>query len=382
LDDSHVFRRGSLLSARLIAAAVERARGKNKDVWRSDNIGLRGAGRLVIRISPTGASRFYFRHAKGGKRPIVSLGPYSRTARKNYLTLEQARTIARNLSAPLLQPTGVQLANHPQDTSPASHTNHVNDELHAGDSLTLIELCRAYAADLERRGRVSAKQVGQELERYIAHLEIATELARNVTPERFVDLLRAHLEQKHLRTARRLRSHLHAAYQASLNARLDPGASPALIDPMLKSNPLAHVRSVSGGNAARDRNLSQAELSDFWRRLTSMRDEINTSVPVRALRLTVLLGGQRCEQLLRVRVEHVNFETESIVLLDPKGRRDTPRVHSLPLLTDALEDVRWLVKNSSDAGSEYLFPGGRENKTLHTSSVSGVVTQIRKEMMC
>lgn len=79
----------SLLSAHRIATAAAR----DKESWLSDNHGLRGAGRLLLRVGRGGGSRFYFRSSKDGRRQVVPLGPYSRTAREGFLTLEQARAL-------------------------------------------------------------------------------------------------------------------------------------------------------------------------------------------------------------------------------------------------------------------------------------------------
>jgi integrase len=223
--------------------------------------------------------------------------------------------------------------------------------------------------------------VGKELERHVAHSSIATVLARDVTPEQAVSLIREILDRGSPHAANRVRRFLHAAYEVSLNARLNPGSSINLIDPKLKINPLANVRPIFGLNTARERYLDKAELADFWRRLVNMGDLPSTPIPVRALRLTVLLGGQRCEQLLRVRIEHVDLEAESILILDSKGNRNSPRKHLLPLLNEALKEVKFLVQHALDVGSQYLFPGRPVTQALTQYSVSRIVTRTRKEMM-
>ena len=98
---------------------------------------------------------------------------------------------------------------------------------------------------------------------------------------------------------------------------------------------------------------------------------------IRGLRLCILLGGQRAQQVVSVRATHVDLEAETILLFDGKGRRATPRQHLLPLLPQALEEVRWLVSYAQSVNSPYLLPGGKRGTTLNAASISKEVLQIR-----
>lgn len=368
-----------MLSAHRIATAVLR----EVDVWLSDNHGLRGAGRLVLRIAPSGNSRFYFRQTKDGQRSTIALGPYSRTSREGHLTLGQARTLARELSASLPLPgvfRGVSPSAREAPPGPAVLPGEVEAPTPA-IQFTLMDLCRSYVSDLQSRGRVTAKAVAHELERHVATTDIAGVPARDVTPEQITRLLRGMIQKGIGRTAGRIRTQLHAAYEASLNARLNPGASELLMDPLLTTNPVANISTLSDYSVPRSRVLNKAELREFWLRLMSSGRNAAQPVQARALRLALLLGGQRCEQLLRVRVEQVDFDNETILLLDPKGRRKVPREHRLPLLGDAAEEVRYLLQHARDVGSRYLFPGAKATSAVTPGPISRLVTQIRKEMV-
>ena len=90
-----------LLSAQRIADTKPGAR----DVWLSDDHGMRRTGRLLLRISPSGARRFHFRYTKNGVRKTVPLAPYSHTAMEGYLTLSEARALARHLVTRYLTPS-------------------------------------------------------------------------------------------------------------------------------------------------------------------------------------------------------------------------------------------------------------------------------------
>ncbi|MBA4143717.1 MAG: hypothetical protein H0X43_12130 [Nitrosospira sp.] len=66
----------------------------------------------------------------------------------------------------------------------------------------------------------------------------------------------------------------------------------------------------------------------YWRRLDGIKSE-----PIRAaLKLALLLGGQRTTQLLRLRSVDVDLQSGILRLYDSKGRRRKPRIHERVML--------------------------------------------------
>jgi integrase len=141
-----------------------------------------------------------------------------------------------------------------------------------------------------------------------------------------------------------------------------------------------HIPSLSQHSKPRKRALSVPELRAVWR-LVNEQCAVNDTVHHRALKLAVLLGGQRCVQLLRARVDDVDLEGATILLLDPKGRRIHAREHRLPLLESALAEVQWLLQHARDAGSALLFPSAKPTVSVSPASVSKLVRDLRKKMM-
>jgi len=366
MDETRSARPSTLLSAQRIASTQP----STGEVWLSDDHGLRGTGRLLLRITVGGTRRFHFRYSQDGGRKTIPLGPYSRTAKEGYLTLQQARVLARQHAASL----------HLAKSSPIpERTSSEFLKAHAPAGVSLVALCRAYADDLRRRERTSAQTTSKEIERHIATSSIAAMAARDVAPEHVTSLLRGLIERGIGRTAARIRSTLHAAYELALNARLDPGASPALIDPSLTRNPVANISTLTSYSVPRKRALSVPELRAFWRLLDEQRTLTDT-VSLRALTLTVLLGGQRCQQLLRVRIEDVDLDGGIILLLDPKGNRSHAREHRLPLIGSAAAHVQWLIQHARDIGSSLLFPSGKPTVSVSFATVSIHVNGFCKAM--
>ena len=76
-----------------------------------------------------------------------------------------------------------------------------------------------------------------------------------------------------------------------------------------------------------------------------------------ALVLSVLLGGQRPQQLLRVMAKDVDLDERTVTLRDPKGRRRTPRLHVLPLTDLGAEIFKDLLAITVEAPSVFSAHG-------------------------
>jgi integrase len=151
---------------------------------------------------------------------------------------------------------------------------------------------------------------------------------------------------------------MRAAYATAIRAERDPAVPSAFLVFGLESNPVEDTDPLAQFTKARDRALSQAELAAFWKRLDDVKSE-----PVRAaLRLALLLGGQRPTQLLRLERDDVDLAGGTLRLLDPKGRRNAPRVHELPLTDAARAVLGPMIDRSKALGCVWIFASDDEHR--------------------
>ena len=372
----------------LSSSRIKRTLPGAADIWLSDSDGSRGNGRLLLRIAPTGVRRFYYRYSLAGQRKMVPLGLYARNRCAGYLTLSQAREKGLAFKAALSLSAG----RGPASASPAPEPSALANKIDASarvmsvpqaekPGLTLLELCLAYCDSLERRKRVSARQVRWALMKHVAPSKFAHRLARDVTEDDIAELLRGMLATGIGRTTAAVRSHLRAAYAIALEARRDPAASQDQIDRSITTNPVVGIKALSQFNCARERVLSRSELREFWKQL--QEQEVGAdSIALRTLRLDMWLAGQRCKQLLRVTLADVDMEAETILLHDGKGKnRDVPRQHLLPLTASAKKEAQWLIAHSRDVDSIYLFASNVTHQAICENSVSKLVGKISREML-
>jgi hypothetical protein len=201
---------------------------------------------------------------------------------------------------------------------------------------TLRSLLATYINHLKSQGRRSWTDASQIFKAHVedAWPEIAATPAAEVTPEQVLDMLRRLVEDGKGRTANKLRAYLRAAYQCAIDVRTTMSIPVTFKSFAVVFNPAAQTRRDPKYDRPDKRPLSADELRTYWRAIKALE-----GIKGAALRLHLLTGGQRIQQLVRLRHEHVQGQT--ITILDAKGRpgQGGGRPHTLPLLKTAATDL-------------------------------------------
>ncbi len=178
---------------------------------------------------------------------------------------------------------------------------------------------------LERRSHADARSIFQ-LHVYDAWPKIAALPANKVTSEQVADMMRLLIDNKKGRTSNKLRSYLRAAYQTAKAARSKPSIPVAFKAFNVTSNPAAETEPDESQNNPDKNPLTAEDLRSYWKIIKTM-----TGFKGALLRLHLLTGGQRIEQLAKLLT--ANIRADSILLFDGKGRPGKPpRPHAVPLI--------------------------------------------------
>lgn len=314
----------------------------------------RGAGQLRAKGGTSGV-RFYFRYRRDDRRTDdLPLGLYDPEG-KTGLDLKQAEAKAGELRK--RYHAG---AHDLRATLDAEHRERVRERVNAEAAeraakdaeavkrtRTLGALLTAYADQLERDGKPSARSVRAELSHHVREAWPtlwATPVA-NVTTDDLLAIVALPVEQGHKRQAEKVRAYLRAAFAAGMKARHNAAALPALRALRVTANPARDLTPIEGANRARDRALSLSELRAYWHR-------IRKAPEYAALRFHLLTGCQRIAQLSRAKLTDFDTDTDTLRLLDAKGRRAVPRQHHVPIVSPALEATHAM---QSGIAGPYLF---------------------------
>jgi integrase len=350
-----------------------------------------GEGALELKANPSGPARWFYRYWLGSNYRWHLLGDYG--AGPGQLTLKEARAKAgdeaRRRQA---EPDGdlraakqreIETGRRRQEAEEAARQAEVAAQRLAAErarqdaervaaereqaaKYNLRALCEAYVGHLERKGKASAADVRRM---FVAHVYSvpdgpANRPASEVDARDVATLLRRLVEAGKGRTAGKLRSSLRAAYALAFMADLNADVPAELIPFRIEANPVAPTKALTQYIVPRERVLVASELRAYMEALDDLPQAQSD-----ALRLALLLGGQRPAQLLRATVRDVDLEKLCIVLRDPKGRRKTARIHVLPLHGDAEEIVRRLVEKARALGTDWLFTSA----DLDPEKVTGAV---------
>ena len=255
----------------LTVEGIARAKpAKKGDRWLSDKSKQRDSGRLVVRISPNGGKRFYFRYApEPGKRDQIPMDPFTVEPRLGAITLAQARDKAVEYTVLHRAPESrdvrkyLELREHEAHKAAVAETQRVEREraeVEAARVYNLRALASEYVASLERAGKRAAYDARNIFKNHLNWAPVADRPARVVERAEITALLRQLVEAGKGRTAAKLRSYLRAAYAMAMRAEGDASAPAALIPFKVTANPVADTRALSEFTKARDRTLTAKEL--------------------------------------------------------------------------------------------------------------------------
>ena len=257
------------------------------------------------------------------------------------------------------------------------------EEAKARDERTLAKLVAAYIAHMRDLGKASAREVETLFARSVAvpFPRIAEMALAEVTPEAVMPAFHRLAKAKKFRDAEKLASYLKSAFNAAKAARTKTSGH-AFKDLGVHTNPLAELTTEREGKkdarTARDAKaefhwtLTQPELATYWQRIEAMATSRGA-----LLRLHLLTGGQRREQL--VRLERADFDAANnvITLWDGKGRRNEAREHLLPLLPEA----RAAIDAMAGVDGVYLCSFTAGNEPVSAAQLDDVMGSVAAAMV-
>jgi len=207
----------------------------------------------------------------------------------------------------------------------------------------LLELyCRYLSTKGKERSAASARSA------FKVHVPpaLADLPAKEITRAQVTEIIRRVREAGKDRTAGILRAYLHAAYEVAMSSETDSAAPADFIPFQIDNNPVRGIKAIPV--SAGEQVLSIEELTQYMAALDDRPSDI-------ALKVALLAGGQRMEQLLKSTPADWDQGENILLLFDGKGKRTSPRKHLLPLADKAAELVGRQAERAKAQGKKYLF---------------------------
>ena len=286
----------------------------------------KGEGRLIVRVLPSGVKEFFYRYRPNGEDKTLSLGRYDGAGR-NGLTLADLREQARQKRV-LQRSTG--------DVKEHLRAEQRKLDIKARQG-TFRQLLAAYVKSLRNANKASADEVEGLFRRHVLEpfKTIADAKASEIEPGDIQRILARLVKKGIRRQVNVTRSYLRAAFGYGTKADHDPRtvAEDGVLFG-LKYNPASTVPRIKEYEQVGERTLTADELRAFWKGL-----EKQPPVQRAILRFNLAIACQRPKQLLRADWAAFDFERNTLLLKDTKGRGGS-RDHLLPLTPFALEQLK------------------------------------------
>ena len=319
------------------------------------------AGSLEVRKLASGVTMFYWRFTLGGKTHREPVGIYDSSAPPKSVkpTAKGYSIIAAMRAAEALaeqhharRDDGGILTIKAEARQAKAAAAQAQAEAR---QFTLEHLLGDYADHLEFQGRRSHSDVRSIIKLHVIEPwpKVASLPANLVTGEQIADMMRRVVELGKDRTANKLRSYMRAAYQTAKAARSKASIPLRFKSYRVTHNPAADTEPDESANRADKNPLSLQELRSYWQAIMGVRGFKGA-----ALRLHLLTGGQRIEQLVNLRT--ADIADSAITLYDGKGRPGKPpRPHTIPLIPEAAAALltcqpQGLYAISTDGGKTHL----------------------------
>ncbi len=219
-----------------------------------------------------------------------------------------------------------------------------------------------YVIHLKVQGRRSYADADRLFKSHVVEAwpDLADLPAADVTPDHVLDMLRRLIAANKGRTANKLRSYLRAAYQCAIDVRTTASIPVAFKALAFVFNPAAQTKRSPQFDRADKHPLSTDELRTYWRLIEPV-----PGIEAASLRLHLLSGGQRIEQLLRLRWAEVT--KGSITIFDNKGRPGQgPRPHQLPLIPGVTQPLAEFGRNG-----EFVISTTAGKKAISCRTLAG-----------
>lgn len=303
-----------------------------------------------VRVTKAGAVAFVLNYYAQGAERRATVGRYGPAPG---LSITAARKEAAKLRAQVLAGGDPVAAKRAAKEAARAAAEAKRER----DRHTLAKLVETHIADLRAKGK--PERTARDYETLFARAvaepfpKIAALPLDAVTVEAVMPAFHRLLKARSVRDPEKLAALLKAAFNAARGAQSDAGRHRYGAF-KVKSNPLADLQvrrdeesTPEQARAAKERQwtLTQPQLAAYWKRIATMDDAYGAM-----LRLHLLTGGQRREQLVRLTRADYDEAAGVITLWDGKGRRRKLREHKLPLLPEAVQAIQAMA---GDRG-EYL----------------------------
>lgn len=315
---------GSTLTDREIKGAKPKA---NKYEL-TDSTRERGAGRLVVRVSTTGAKEFAFKYLFEGKRQYISLGRYPS------LSLVDARDLILPLAG--MVKNGI---DPKAEIEKEQRATQAQTEAEAKKG-SLGQLFTGYTEKMAADGKRTHKMVMASLEKEVYPSIPPATKAKDVTVNDIKLVLGKMIRRGAVTQSNRVRSYIMAAFNYGLKHDNDPAHIGSNVLFGLQFNPVAAIPKQTAAEVVGENYLTFDETRALLAELET-REGFRMGFHIaKLIQLCLFTGGQRPYELAASRWDAINWQEGTLEIIADVSKNKRP--HLLPLTDTALQILEQL----------------------------------------
>lgn len=350
---------GATLTEREIRGAKPRA---NKYEL-TDSTRERGAGRLVVRVSTTGAKEFAFKYQMDGKRQYISLGRYPS------ISLADAREKIVPLAGMIKEGIDPKVE---QAKDKAEKDAKQQQEAKKG---SIEQLFIGYTEQMAADGKRTYKAVMAALIKEVLPIIPPATKANDVTTDDIKLVLGGMIRRGSATQSNRVRSYLMAAFNYGLKHDNDPAYIGSNVLFGIQYNPVAAIPKQTSAERVGENYLNFDEVRLLMADMES-REGFRMGFHVaKLIQLCIYTGGQRPYELASSRWDAINWNEKTLEIIADVSKNKRP--HLLPLTDTALKLLEQLHQQR-DPLNPCIFPHRfNTNEHIRMDSLSQGISRYR-----
>ncbi|MDE1482182.1 integrase arm-type DNA-binding domain-containing protein [Xenorhabdus bovienii] len=352
------------MATNLTETGIRGLKPKSSAYYEWSNSGQRGAGRLGVKVQPSGSKIFYFRYyvEKGTKERFIKIGIWPE------MKLVIANELAKKYGAWLIE------GKDPQQELEQQNLALEQEKQRYQSQGSFEDLIKGYVNKMKADGKRTWLDVQKRLEKECYVYIPRHTKAKEVTPLQIKQTLAGIIQRDAIVHSNRIRSYLMAAFNYGLKADNDPMNSSIGITFGLEVNPVTAIPKQASAEKVGDNWLTLEELR-FVMEQFSLATNVGPLMQ-HLIRVCVYAGGQRPYEIIASQWSAIDWQQRTLLVVADVSKNK--REHLIPLTESILRELNAVKGLMRDNESPYIFPLTTDAKRpIRTDSLARSIMYFR-----
>ncbi|MEZ9328571.1 hypothetical protein BCT86_09905 [Vibrio breoganii] len=337
---------------------------KENAYYETDKTRTKGKGRLVVKVLKTGNKVFYFKYFKSKKLNLLKIGDFPN------ISLSKAREEQEKYSDMLSKDID------PKKEIELRYKLKIREEFEEESCGSIFQLLDSHALHKNKNGKRNYNTEKETVENELYVFIKPETKAKDITTKDLIPFFASMIQRGASCKANKVRSILHAAFNFGMKHDNDPANYNEMkhITFGLDSNPVTAIPVQTHAEKPGDHFLSFSEVYQLWNDLECRYHDLKMHRNTRnAIRLAIVLGGQRPYEVVNTLWSDVNFDDATLTVRAEIFK--TAHAHVVPLTDTAIDILKEQLKNKQ--GPFIFFKTSNPQEAMSTNTIAQALARYR-----